>query len=229
MFQNLAMHIPSYQDATGGSSSPFMHPGPPVYVPGSRPLMPLPHQYMHHHQVASMGGSSSAGSPPIPISSPSAASPPSTTGAASVGAGGSSRTTHHHHSSHLGGVWNQAVRSSDGNPYSNPAPAHGALSHHSRFSFQNHSSMSSVGSCRDSPSPYLSRSNGLGTYAGYMGENVGPWVGVDTSSLSHVQGIQGSMPPTLGRLSGTYVVTTVLPLFLLSFAPQQFSAPSRVA
>ncbi|XP_064473724.1 GATA-binding factor 6-B-like isoform X2 [Ornithodoros turicata] len=211
MFQNLAMHIPSYQDATGGSSSPFMHPGPPVYVPGSRPLMPLPHQYMHHHQVTSLGGPSSAstGSPPIPISSSSAATSSNSTSASSVCATGSSRSTHHHHSSHLGGVWNQAVRSSDSSPYSNPTPAHGALSHHGRFSFQaplshipqNHTSMSGVGSCRDSSSPYLSRSNGLGSYAGYMGDNVGPWVGVDTSSLSHVQGIQGSMSPALGRLS----------------------------
>ncbi|EEC16972.1 hypothetical protein IscW_ISCW022319 [Ixodes scapularis] len=51
MFQNLAMHLPSYQDGSGAGSSAFLHPGPPVYVPGSRPLLPVPHQYMHHHQV----------------------------------------------------------------------------------------------------------------------------------------------------------------------------------
>ncbi|KAH6928966.1 hypothetical protein HPB50_022326 [Hyalomma asiaticum] len=52
MFQNLAMHLPSYQDGSSAASAAFLHPGPPVYVPGTRPLVPVPHQYMHHHQAS---------------------------------------------------------------------------------------------------------------------------------------------------------------------------------
>lgn len=163
--------------------------------------MPVPHQYVHHHQVSPLGGSpaASTGSSAVPISSASVATS-SNSGCGVVYASPSTRSAHHHHSSHLGGVWNQGVRSTDSNPYSNPTPAHGALAHHSRFAFQNPTGMSGMGSCRESSSSYLSRSNGLGSYASYMGDNVSPWVGVDTS-LPHVQGIQGTMSPSLGRLS----------------------------
>ncbi|KAL3216737.1 hypothetical protein MRX96_051130, partial [Rhipicephalus microplus] len=196
MFQNLAMHLPSYQDGSSATSAAFLHPGPPVYVPGTRPLVPVPHQYMHHHQMSSMGGvaTSSASSPAAPsvaVSSMAAASMPAAPVSPAVApppptsspARGHHHHHHHHHnpatpqppphqhspsaasvqghSGHLGGVWGQAGAS-------------GVTS-------------VAAASCREGASAYLSRAaNGLGSYA-YMGTEVTPWVGVE-SSLSSIQG-----------------------------------------
>lgn len=54
-------------------------------------------------------------------------------------------------------------------------------------------------SCREAPSAatYLSRTNGLGTYA-YMGTDVAPWVGVE-SGLTSIQ--TGSASP-FARITG---------------------------
>ncbi|XP_077540087.1 uncharacterized protein LOC144152624 isoform X2 [Haemaphysalis longicornis] len=234
MFQNLAMHLPSYQDGSAGASAAFLHPGPPVYVPGTRPLVPMPHQYMHHHhhhhhQMSSMGSvatssaspaaapsvavssMAAAGMPPAPVS-PAVAPPPPTSSPArghhhpphqhaagvAVSAGGAVQT----HSGHLGGVWGQAMRGSPDSAagqYTSPAPAHGhlaaAAAHHARFAFQGAPGVTSVAaaSCREAPSAatYLSRTNGLGTYA-YMGTEVAPWVGVE-SGLTSIQ--TGSASP----------------------------------
>ncbi|XP_077487719.1 uncharacterized protein LOC144098742 isoform X2 [Amblyomma americanum] len=223
MFQNLAMHLPSYQDGSSGTSAAFLHPGPPVYVPGTRPLVPMPHQYMHHHQMSSMGTvvsssasptapsvavSSMAAMPPAPVS-PTVAPPPPTSSparghhhhhhAATAAAGGGAVQSH---SAHLGGVWGQAVRGSpDTAQYSSPSPAHGhlAAAHHARFAFQGASGVTSVAaaSCREAPSAYLSRANGLGSYA-YMGTEVAPWVGVE-SGLSSIQG--GAVASPFARIT----------------------------
>ncbi|CAN8017709.1 unnamed protein product [Ixodes persulcatus] len=220
MFQNLAMHLPSYQDGSGAGSSAFLHPGPPVYVPGSRPLLPVPHQYMHHHQVPPMGSattsapssssSASASATSMAVAMPSAAVTPSACHGGGSAPSGGPRSHHHHphpqqgaqpHSGHLGGVWGQAVRTAQepSAQYSSPAPAHGHLAHHARFAFQGASGVSSVGpaSCREAPSAYLGRANGLGSYA-YMGGEVTPWVGVE-SGLSSIQGVQAASP--FGRLA----------------------------
>lgn len=213
MFQNLAMHLPSYQDGSGGGSSAFLHPGPPVYVPGSRPLVPVPHQYVHHHQVSPMGSATCTSAPsPSTVCSMSATSMAAMPSAAVTPSAnslpGQVSRGHHHgpqpHSGHLGGVWGQAVRSEAAPQYSSPAPAHGSLSHHhARFAFQGASGAAVVGpaSCREAPSAYLSRANGLGSYASYMhGGEVAPWVGVE-SGLSSIQGVQGSIASPFGRLT----------------------------
>lgn len=109
------------------------------------------------------------------------------------------------HSGHLGGVWGQAMRGSPdataAGQYTSPAPAHGHLAaHHARFAFQGAPGVTSVAaaSCREAPSAaYLSRANGLGTYA-YMGTEVAPWVGVE-SGLTSIQ--TGSASP-FARITG---------------------------
>lgn len=158
-----------------------------------------------------------AGMPPAPVS-PAVAPPPPTSSPArghhhpphqhaagvAVSAGGAVQT----HSGHLGGVWGQAMRGSPDSAagqYTSPAPAHGhlaaAAAHHARFAFQGAPGVTSVAaaSCREAPSAatYLSRTNGLGTYA-YMGTEVAPWVGVE-SGLTSIQ--TGSASP-FARITG---------------------------